>query len=254
MPGICAEQQGEWECMANSMPRPKCWGVWEYYYIKAMACGKYVHLCLSCMTLIQKMILFIPRLPEPFFVTCLPKGGGYHPLPRFSLLSLRFLWFWYWRIGMSLFFPLIQKSTSTLHLTSRWRFNDVRVTKKWIMPGICAEQQGEWECMANSMPRPKCWGVWEYYFIKAITCGKYVHLCLSCMTLIQKMILFIPRLPEPFFVTCLPKGGGYHPLPRFSLLSLRFLWFWYWRIGMSLFFPLIQKSTSSPSFDVTMTF
>ena len=59
MPGICAEQQGEWECMANSMPRPKCWGVWEYYYIKAMACGKYVHLSLSCMTLIQKMILFI---------------------------------------------------------------------------------------------------------------------------------------------------------------------------------------------------
>ena len=30
-----------------------------------------------------------PRLPEPFFVTRLPKGGGY--LPRFSLLSLRFL-------------------------------------------------------------------------------------------------------------------------------------------------------------------
>ena len=26
-----------------------------------------------------------PCLPEPFFVTCLLKGGGYHPLRRFLL-------------------------------------------------------------------------------------------------------------------------------------------------------------------------
>ena len=26
-----------------------------------------------------------PRLPEAFFVSHLPKGGGYHTLPRFSL-------------------------------------------------------------------------------------------------------------------------------------------------------------------------
>ena len=41
------------------MPRPKCCRVWECYNMKTMACGKYVHLCLSCMTLIHKMILFI---------------------------------------------------------------------------------------------------------------------------------------------------------------------------------------------------
>ena len=36
---------------------------------------------------------------------------------------------------MSLLFPLIpKKNSSTLHLTSQWRFNDVRVTKNWILP------------------------------------------------------------------------------------------------------------------------
>ena len=77
MPGVCAEQHDEWECMANSTPRPKCCGVWEYHYMKSMACGKYVHLCLSCMILIRKMILFIHSISKQAFNF---KGCIYHVL------------------------------------------------------------------------------------------------------------------------------------------------------------------------------
>ena len=62
MPGICAEQQHEWECIANSMPRPKCWGV--VYYIKKMACGKYVHLHKRSISR-AVFIMFFVRTLEP---------------------------------------------------------------------------------------------------------------------------------------------------------------------------------------------
>ena len=67
MPGICAEQQHEWECIANSMPRPKCWGVWEntsLLYFKKMACGKYVHLRKRSISR-AVFIMFFIRTLEP---------------------------------------------------------------------------------------------------------------------------------------------------------------------------------------------
>ena len=33
-------------------------------------------------------VTFNPRLPEPFFVTRLPNGGGYHPSLDFHYLTL----------------------------------------------------------------------------------------------------------------------------------------------------------------------
>ena len=67
-------------------------------------------------------IFLIPRLQETHFVTRLPKEHWLPTLSRFSLKGIRFLWFWYQRIGMSLFFPFIPKIVSVvLHLTSQWR-------------------------------------------------------------------------------------------------------------------------------------
>ena len=70
------------------------------------------------------------------------------------------------------------------------------------------------------------------------------------------MVCFInPRLPEPFFVTRLPKRGGYHPSPYFFFIEPP--------IPMMLVLedryesPLSIDTKKVPvalSFDVTMTF
>ena len=66
-------------------------------------------------------------------------------------------------------------------------------------------------------------------------------------------MLIHPRLPEAFFVTRLPKGGGYHQLPPSLDVHIKrlILMIWVLKTGMSLLFPLIPKSNSSPFFHVT---
>ena len=53
---------------------------------------------------------------------------------------------------MSLFFPLIPKLPVALRLMSQWRFNDVRVTKNWILRILDDNRQ-------NSNSRQKMLGI-----------------------------------------------------------------------------------------------
>ena len=88
-----------------------------------------------------------PRLPEPFFVTRLPWGGGLPPLPYFDvkppILMILVLDDRY----ESLLSIHTKKVPIALHLMSQWCFNDVRVKKTWILRILDENRQVcHWEC------------------------------------------------------------------------------------------------------------
>ena len=83
-------------------------------------------------------------------------------------------------------------------------------------------------------------------FISGCPAGQLVVSGVDCLN---------PCPPEPFSVTCPPKGGGQllQPLLEFFIFNALYPYIYYQCIAMGLLFLLIQKVPYPSSYDITMT-